>query len=102
MPPESSEITVLLKAWASGDAAALDRLTPLVYDELRRMARRYMRGERAGNTLQTTALVHEAYIRLVDAKSVEFKDRVHFFALCAAMMRRILVDSARTRATAKR
>jgi len=68
MPPESSDITVLLKAWASGDAAALDQLTPLVYDELRRLARRYMRNERAGNTLQTTALVNEAYLRPVDAK----------------------------------
>jgi RNA polymerase sigma factor (TIGR02999 family) len=101
-PSGSADISRLLKAWRTGDETALDRLTPLVYNELRRMARRYMRRERAGNTLQTTALVHEAYIRLVDAKSVEFKDRVHFFALCAAMMRRILVDSARTRATAKR
>ena len=101
-PSGSGDISRLLKAWRTGDQTALDRLTPLVYDELRRMARRYMRGEGAGNTLQTTALVHEAYIRLVDAKSVEFKDRVHFFALCAAKMRRILVDSARTRATAKR
>ena len=67
MAPESPEITALLKAWGSGDAAALDQLTPLVYEELRRLARRYMRNERAGNTLQTTALVNEAYLRLVDA-----------------------------------
>jgi RNA polymerase sigma factor (TIGR02999 family) len=102
MPPESSEITVLLKAWASGDTAALDQLTPLVYNELRRLARRYMRNERAGNTLQTTALVNEAYLRLVDAKRVAWQDRVHFFAVSAQMMRRILVDAARARGSAKR
>jgi len=103
MPPESPEITELLKAWGSGDAAALDRLTPLVYDELRRLARRHMRNERAGNnTLQTTALVNEAYLRLVDAKRVGWQDRVHFFAVSAQMMRRILVDAARARGSAKR
>jgi RNA polymerase sigma factor (TIGR02999 family) len=102
MPPENQTITVLLRAWSAGDEAALDRLTPLVYDELRRMARRYMRNERAGNTLQTTALVNEAYLRLVDAKNVSWSDRVHFFAVSAQMMRRILVDSARARASAKR
>ena len=102
MAPESSEITELLKAWGSGDAAALDQLTPLVYDELRRLARRYMRNERAGNTLQTTALVNEAYLRLVDAKRVAWQDRVHFFAVSAQMMRRILVDAARARGSAKR
>ena len=102
MPPESPEITELLKAWGSGDAAALDQLTPLVYDELRRVARRYMRNERAGNTLQTTALVNEAYLRLVDAKRVAWQDRVHFFAVSAQMMRRILVDAARARGSAKR
>ena len=77
-------------------------LTPLVYDELRRLARRYMRNERAGNTLQTTALVNEAYLRLVDAKRVAWQDRVHFFAVSAQMMRRILVDAARARGSAKR
>jgi RNA polymerase sigma factor (TIGR02999 family) len=102
MPPESPEITELLKAWGSGDAAALDQLTPLVYDELRRLALRYMRNERAGNTLQTTALVNEAYLRLVDAKRVAWQDRVHFFAVSAQMMRRILVDAARARGSAKR
>jgi RNA polymerase sigma-70 factor, ECF subfamily len=102
MPPESPEITELLKAWGSGDAAALDQLTPLVYDELRRLARRYMRNEHAGNTLQTTALVNEAYLRLVDAKRVAWQDRVHFFAVSAQMMRRILVDAARARGSAKR
>jgi len=85
----------------SGDAAALDQLTPLVYEELRRLARRYMRNERAGNTLQTTALVNEAYLRLVDAQRVCWHDRVHFFAVSAQMMRRI-VDAARARGSAKR
>ena len=102
MSPESPEITALLKAWGRGDAAALDQLTPLVYEELRRLARRYMRNERAGNTLQTTALANEAYLRLVDAKRVGWQDRVHFFAVSAQMMRRILVDAARARGSAKR
>src|SRR5450631_1930431 len=102
IPPESPEITELLKAWGRGDAAALDQLTPLVYDELRRLARRYMRNERVGNTLQTTALVNEAYLRLVDAQRVGWQDRVHFFAVSAQMMRRILVDAARARGSAKR
>ena len=102
MPPESSEITALLKAWGGGDAAALDQLTPLVYEELRRLARRYMRNERAGNALQTAALVNEAYLRLVDAKRVGWQDRVHFFAVSAQMMRGILVDAARARSSAKR
>jgi RNA polymerase sigma factor (TIGR02999 family) len=102
MASESPEITVLLKAWGSGDVAALNQLTPLVYEELRRLARRYMRHERAGNTLQTTALVNEAYLRLVDANSVGWQDRAHFFAVSAQMMRRILVDAARARASAKR
>ena len=102
MPSESPEITGLLKAWAGGDAAALDQLTPLVYEELRRLARRYMRNERAGNTLQTTALVNEAYLRLVDAQRVGWQDRAHFFAVSAQMMRRILVDAARARGSAKR
>ena len=79
MPPESPEITALLKAGGSGDAAALDQLTPLVYDELRRLARRYMRNERAGNTLQTTAMVNEAYLRLVDANRVGWQNRMQFF-----------------------
>ena len=96
------EITILLKAWGAGDQSALNRLTPLVYDELRRMARRYMRKERAGNTLQTTALINEAYLRLVDAQSVGWQDRAHFFAVSASIMRRILVDAARARGSAKR
>jgi RNA polymerase sigma factor (TIGR02999 family) len=102
MSPAAPEITVLLRAWGSGDPAALDRLTPLVYDELHRLARRYMRNERAGNTLQTTALVNEAYLRLVDAKGAGWHDRVHFFAVSAQIMRRILVDAARARASFKR
>jgi RNA polymerase sigma factor (TIGR02999 family) len=92
---------MLLKAWGNGDQAALDRLTPLVYAELHRMARRHMRTERE-NTLQTTALVHEAYLRLVDAKGLACQDRTHFFALSAQIMRRILVDAARARVSAKR
>ena len=99
---QSGQITGLLKAWGAGDAAALERLTPLVYAELRRLARRYMRHEPPGNTLQTTALVHEAYLRLVDAAGVDWQDRAHFFAVSAQMMRRILVDAARARASAKR
>jgi RNA polymerase sigma-70 factor, ECF subfamily len=101
-PGASTEITVYLKAWTKGDAAALDRLTPVVYIELRRLARRHMRNERAGNTLQTTALVNEAYLRLVDGKRVDWQDRAHFFAVSAQIMRRILVDAARARASAKR
>ena len=97
-----AEITVLLKAWGAGDQNALNRLTPLVYSELRRMARRYMRSERAGNTLQTTALINEAYLRLVDVQSAGWQDRAHFFAVSAQLMRRILVDAARARGTAKR
>jgi RNA polymerase sigma-70 factor (ECF subfamily) len=96
------EITLLLRAWGAGDHSALDRLTPLVYDELRRIARHYMRRERAGNTLQTTALINEAYLRLVDADSASWQDRAHFFAVAAQLMRRILVDGARARGSAKR
>jgi RNA polymerase sigma factor (TIGR02999 family) len=101
-PSGPADVTGLLRAWAGGEAAALDRLAPVVYDELRRMARRYMRRERAQNTLQATALVNEAYLRLVDVQNVAWKDRVHFFAVAAQMMRRILVDAARARASAKR
>jgi RNA polymerase sigma factor (TIGR02999 family) len=96
------EITGLLKAWASGDQGALERLTELVYQELRRMARRYLRNERAGNSLQATALVNEVYLRLVDVKNVEWRERAQFFALSAQLMRRILVDAARTRTSYKR
>src|SRR5258708_36087685 len=102
MSSGSADISRLLSAWGAGDQTALERLTPLIYDELRRMAWRDLRKERPGNTLQTTALVHEAYLRLVDAKSFEGKDRAQFFALSSQIMRRILVDAARARVSAKR
>jgi len=95
-------ITALLKAWTGGDEQALERLTPLVYPEMRRIARQYMRHENAANTLQPTALVHEAYLRLVDANLAHWEDRAHFFAVCAQMMRRILVSAARKRTAEKR
>ena len=98
----SLEITFLLKAWGAGDRSALDRLIPKLYGELRRMARRYIRKERQGHTLQTTALINEVYLRLVDVNNVDWQDRTHFFAICAQMMRRILVDAARARAFVKR
>src|ERR1700720_4367083 len=101
-PARSVEITLLLKAWGGGDETALDRLAPVIYDELHRMARRCMRRENAGVSIQATALVHEAYLRLVDITGVEWTDRAHFFALSATMMRRILVDAARARVTARR
>jgi RNA polymerase sigma factor (TIGR02999 family) len=101
-PTKSAEITTLLKAWSLGDSTALDRLTPLLYDELRHLARLYMRQERAGHTLQATALVNEAYLRLVDVKVVDWHDRVHFMSVAARIMRRILIDAARARASAKR
>ena len=99
---DSLEVTGLLRAWGCGDHGALDRLAPKVYEELRRMARRYMRNERARNTLQTTALVNEVYLRLVDVKDVGLKERAQFFAMAAQMMRRILVDAARARGAHKR
>jgi RNA polymerase sigma-70 factor (ECF subfamily) len=89
------EVSGLLRAWGDGDRSALDRLTPIVYDELRRLARIYMRGERPGNSLQATALVNEAYMRLVDYKGMKWQNRAHFFAVSAQLMRRILVDHAR-------
>jgi RNA polymerase sigma factor (TIGR02999 family) len=99
---ESVQITGLLGAWAGGDVAALERLAPLVYGELRRMARRYMRDEANGNTLQPTALVNEAYLRLVGAGDLCWQNRAHFFAVSANIMRRILVDAARARHADKR
>jgi RNA polymerase sigma factor (TIGR02999 family) len=98
----SAQITTLLRAWSGGDQAALARLTPLVYEQLRRIARRQMRGERPGNSLQTTALVHEAWIRLVDAKTATFQDRAQFYSLSAKVMRQVLVDLARARHASKR
>jgi RNA polymerase sigma-70 factor (ECF subfamily) len=101
-PGTSVEITRLLKAWGRGDSAALDRLTSLVYEQLHRMARTYMRNERPGHSLQATALVNEAFLRLVDTRDLDWTDRTHFFAVCARVMRRILVDAARSRAAIKR
>ncbi len=98
----SREITRLLRAWTSGDEAALGRLAEEVYPELRLMARRYIKNERQGNTLQPTALVHEVYLRLVDVTRVEWRARAQFFAMAAQMMRRILVDAARARGSKKR
>ncbi len=89
------EVSVLLRAWSAGDQQALDRLTPIVYEELHKLARRYMSHERPGHSLQTTALVNEAYMRLVDYKSMQWQNRAHFFAVSAQVMRRILVDHAR-------
>jgi RNA polymerase sigma factor (TIGR02999 family) len=88
-------VSGLLRAWNEGDRAALDQLTPVVYEELRRLARRYIRREGAGHTLQTTALVNEAYVRLVDYKRMQWQNRAHFFAVSAQLMRRILVEHAR-------
>jgi len=95
-------ITELLVAWSDGDQAALEKLTPLVYDELHRLAHRYMGQERPGHMLQTSALVNEAYVRLIDWKNVRWQNRAHFFGVSAQLMRRILVDFARSRGYAKR
>ena len=96
------EVTQLLLDWSNVDKTALDKLMPLIYDELRRLAHRYMSRERAGHTMQTTALVNEAYVRLVNRQNVHWQDRAHFFAIAAELMRTILVDHARSHATAKR
>jgi RNA polymerase sigma-70 factor, ECF subfamily len=101
-PNADSGPTELLRAWSHGDGSALDRLMPLVYDELHRLARRYMRQERPNHTLQATSLVNEAYLRLIDVNRVEWRDRAHFLAVAAQMMRRILVESARSRRRQKR
>lgn len=100
--PAPNEITGLLVAWADGDESALEKLIPLVYGELRQLAHRYMRRERPGHTLQTTALVNEAYLRLVKQKEAQWQSRAHFFAVSAQMMRRILVDFARDKQYLKR
>lgn len=96
------DVTTLLRAWTGGDAKVLDQLLPVLHDELRRTARAYMRRERAGHTLQTTALINEVYLRLVDIHRVEWRDRVHFLTMSAQLMRRILVDHARRRGYLKR
>jgi RNA polymerase sigma factor (TIGR02999 family) len=102
MAENPKDVTVLLAKWGEGDREALDALTPLVYNELRRLAKSYLRRERVGHTLEGTALVHEAYLRLIDQREVEWRNRNHFFALAAELIRRILVDHARARIAAKR
>lgn len=102
MTNDRGDITNLLIQWRGGDQSALDRLMPLVYEELRRLARQCMRRERVGHTLQTTALVNEAYLRMVNSSQVEWHDRAHFFAIAAQLMRRVLVDEARKRHYQKR
>jgi RNA polymerase sigma factor (TIGR02999 family) len=99
---EPQEVTRLLLAWHEGEESALEKLVPLVYQELRRLAKRQMRREHLDHTLQTTALINEAYLRLVDLRNVHWQNRAHFFALCARLMRHILVDFARSRHYAKR
>ena len=100
--PSQHDVTERLLAWSDGDREALDQLIPLVYDHLRQLAHRYMRRERAGHTLQTTALVNEVYLRLIDQRQVHFENRAHFFAIAAQLMRRIVVDHAHTQHRAKR
>ena len=102
VPPSTDDVTQLLKAWSTGDEQALVKLTPLVYDQLHRIAQCCMAGERSGHTLQTTALVNEVYLQLVDCQKIDWKDRAHFFAVSAQLMRRILVDFARSRGYQKR
>ena len=100
--PSTDEVTQLVKAWSKGDDQALDKLAPLVYQQLHRAAQRHMAGERSGHMLQTTALVNEVYLRLVDCRRVNWQDRAHFFAVSAQLMRRILIDFARSRGYQKR
>lgn len=98
----SDQVTVLLRKWSEGDENALEQLTPLVYDELHRLAHQHMRRESAGHVLQTSALINEAYLRLVDQPRIQWESRAHFFGIAARLMRRILVDDARKRSSAKR
>lgn len=100
--PSPNEVTQLLLAWGQGDASALERLMPVVYDELKRLAHRHMGGERENHVLQTTALVNEAYLRLIDSSRVHWQNRAHFFAVSSQLMRRVLVDLARARDREKR
>src|SRR5258705_5651740 len=102
MTGEQHEVTKLLRKWSEGDQGALDELMPLVYDELRRMAHQHMRHEKPGHVLQTSALINEAYLRLVDDNGVHWESRSHFFGIAARVMRRILVDDARRRNVLKR
>jgi RNA polymerase sigma-70 factor (ECF subfamily) len=101
-PVSTHGVTRLLQAWRAGDEVALEQLMPLVYHELHRLARRHMAAEQSGHPLQTTALVHEVYLRLVDANTIDWQNRVHFYAICARIMRRILIDFARSRNYQKR
>jgi RNA polymerase sigma factor (TIGR02999 family) len=101
-PPSSKEVTGLLQAWGQGDEEALQKLIPLLYEQLHAAARRYMARERPGHTLQTTALIHETYLRLVDIRRVKWQNRAHFLAISAQLMRRILIDFARARGYQKR
>ena len=102
MEPAKPQVTALLQQWSRGDHDALEKLTPLVYEELRGIAAGYMRDERPGHTLQATALVHEAYVRLIGQKRVSWQNRAHFYGIAAQLMRRILIDHARRRQAAKR
>lgn len=102
MTARPKNVTQLLNDWNEGDKTVLDQLIPIVYEELRRQASKYLRRERVGHTLQTTALIHEAYLRLVDQKTVQWQNRAQFFGIAAQLMRRILVDHARTKHRAKR
>ena len=102
MAASSQQVTQLLVAWGGGDQAARDELMPLVYEELRRLAHQFIRRERPGHTLQTSALLNEAYLRLVDQKNIHWQDRAHFFGIAARLMRQVLVDYARKRGYAKR
>ena len=100
--PQAHDVTQLLQAWGQGENAALEQMVPIVYHELKRIAHRYMAGERQSHTLQTTALVNEVYGKLIDSQKVNWQNRAHFFAICAQLMRRILVDFARSRGYQKR
>jgi RNA polymerase sigma factor (TIGR02999 family) len=102
MPSDETSVTELLQHWSNGDQQAFDELLPIIYGELRQVAHRYLHREHAERTLQTTALVHEAYLKLIDQRSVNWQNRAHFFAIAAQAMRRILLDNARKRAAAKR
>jgi RNA polymerase sigma-70 factor, ECF subfamily len=101
-PGSSQNVTQLLRAWGDGDQSALEQLTPLVYEQLHSLARRQMSRENEGHTLQATALIHEVYLRLVEFENVRWQDRAHFFAVCARLMRRILIDFARSNSSLKR
>jgi DNA-directed RNA polymerase specialized sigma24 family protein len=102
MPPTGPEVTELLHSWSRGDAAALERLVPLILDDLRRIARRHLRGERDGHTLEPTALVNEVYLKLIDQREADWRNREQFFAVASRIMRRLLLDYAKARGTAKR